>query len=241
MAIQDKYPTFLSDQRQFFDELITEDWDTYFSPEWDFTRTFEVERLFERVQPRRVLDVGCGVGFHDRVMAAYACVEQIDAIDYSERSVEKANATYPHPKVHRFAADFLTFAWERPYDLVVSFQVFEHFDRPDRYLARCAKLAAPGGRIAIVTPNRWRLDNVLRVLTLKKPLLSDPQHFREYTVGTLMRMARAHGLAYAGHFGSGLPDYGLWFLRRMSTAHRCAWGYRLPAIASNFCLLLKKV
>ena len=31
MPVQDRYQTFVEDQREFFDALITEDWETYFS------------------------------------------------------------------------------------------------------------------------------------------------------------------------------------------------------------------
>ena len=37
-STQEKYPEFLDDQRQFFDELITREWDTYQSPDWDRRR-----------------------------------------------------------------------------------------------------------------------------------------------------------------------------------------------------------
>src|SRR5882757_2544417 len=107
MSVHQRYPDFLSDQRQFFDELITEEWQTYFSEEWDATRRFEIEKIFEHFKPARILDVGCGVGFHDAEMARYDFVGEVDAFDYSEKSVAKANATYGHPKVNRFVANLL--------------------------------------------------------------------------------------------------------------------------------------
>ncbi len=45
-STQEKYPEFLSDQRRFFDELITEEWNTYQNADWDRSRRFEVDCLF---------------------------------------------------------------------------------------------------------------------------------------------------------------------------------------------------
>jgi hypothetical protein len=43
MAVHDRYPHFLKDQRNFFEELITKDRGTYTSKEWKFSRCFEVK------------------------------------------------------------------------------------------------------------------------------------------------------------------------------------------------------
>ena len=107
-STQEKYPTFLEDQRQFFDELITEEWDTYQSADWDRRRRLEVDSLFRLVTPRRVLDVGCGCGFHDVLMAERPGVEGVTGIDYSARSIEMAGHFYAHPKVSRGVEDIAT-------------------------------------------------------------------------------------------------------------------------------------
>src|SRR5687767_441287 len=98
MRVHERYTHYHEDQRQFFDELITEEWGTYISADWDTVRRHEVARLFAIVQPRRVLDIGCGCGFHDKVMAEYPFVERVDAFDYSAQSIVKAEEVYPHPK-----------------------------------------------------------------------------------------------------------------------------------------------
>jgi 2-polyprenyl-3-methyl-5-hydroxy-6-metoxy-1,4-benzoquinol methylase len=158
MSVHSRYQQLLHDQRQFFDELITEEWESYKSEAWDYSRRFEVSRLLRRMQPARILDIGCGCGFHDVQLARYDFVTRVDAIDYSSRSIEKANEAYPHPKVFRRVADFATDEIAPVYDLVVSFQVFEHLADPDPYFQYCLRARRPGGVIAIVTPNRRRLD-----------------------------------------------------------------------------------
>ena len=201
MPVQNRYSQFLPDQRQFFDELITEDWDTYQSEAWDYTRTFEVRQLFKRVQSVHILDVGCGCGFHDTVMAEYPFVEREDGIDYSEQSILRANAEYPHPKVHRRVADFTAFHPQRIYDLVVSFQVIEHLTNPDEYLAFCANVCKPQGVVAVWTPNRVRWVNRIRAIKRKPLELIDPMHFREYTAHEIFEMGKKFGLKPFGLFG----------------------------------------
>ena len=73
----ERYPQYLEDQRRFFDELVTEDWETYRNEDWDRSRRAEVDAVFRHVSPRTVLDVGCGMGFQDRYMAELPGVERV--------------------------------------------------------------------------------------------------------------------------------------------------------------------
>ncbi len=237
MPIQDRYQTFLDDQREFFDSLITEDWETYFSSSWDETRRYEVACLFERIKPATILDIGCGCGFHDREMAEYPFVQSVDAIDYSAKSIEKAEATYGHPKVQRWVSDFAVDAPARRYDLVVSFQVFEHLSKPESYFRFCRAACAPGGVVAIFTPNRERLSNRLRARRGLPPELLDPQHFKEYIAAEFIELGRSAGFGKAWYFGYGL--YGHKVVDWMSNYWRLRLGRALPAIASGLGIVLQ--
>src|SRR3546814_18303278 len=105
MAVQDRYQTFVQDQREMFDALITEDWETYLNSDWAQVRRFEVTCLFDHVRPETVLVVGCGCGFHDQVMAGYDLVREVHAIDYSAKCIERATESYPPATVTRRIAD----------------------------------------------------------------------------------------------------------------------------------------
>src|SRR5919198_1558461 len=89
-----RFPTYLEDQREFFDSLITEDWDSYHSAAWDRTRRAEVAEIMRVAPARRVLDVGCGCGFHDVVIAEHPDIVEVVAVDYSPRSIEVAEREY---------------------------------------------------------------------------------------------------------------------------------------------------
>jgi 2-polyprenyl-3-methyl-5-hydroxy-6-metoxy-1,4-benzoquinol methylase len=244
MPVQDRYPKYMEDQRAFFDEKITEEWKSYLSPDWDYSRIFEVRQLFRRVRPATVLNVGCGCGFQDIVMAEYPFVERVDAIDYSEQSVRKADAEYPHPKIRRSVQDFSTFSAEKPYDLVVSFAVFEHFSKPEEYMNSCVRNCGQSGVVAICTPNRLRIDNFLRVLKGEEPILSAVMHHREYTAKEIYLLGREFGLRPLGYFGYGINQFvvfGQVFLSKLSIQHRMWAGYFLKPLATELCVLMRKV
>src|SRR5262249_25274750 len=150
------------------------------SRDWELARQFEVGQLFGHVAPRRVLDVGCGCGYHDVLMAERPGVEEVTGVDYSERSVEVANREYPHPRVRRRVDNVFEMS-PGSYDLAVSFQVIEHLTDPVAFLRACARQVREGGWVAAATPNRRRLMNRLLALAGRTPVLADPQHFREYT------------------------------------------------------------
>jgi 2-polyprenyl-3-methyl-5-hydroxy-6-metoxy-1,4-benzoquinol methylase len=223
----------MKDQRVFFDELITEEWDTYVSEAWNYSRRFEVDRLFRKIQPATILDVGCGCGFHDQVMAEYDFVEKVDAIDYSEKSIRTAEMAYPHPKVRRIAATFEEFETEHKYDLVVSFQLLEHLCNPEEYLYFCAINCAP--YVAISTPNRLCLRNRIRLIAGKRPSLEDVMHYREYSVAQIQEMGRQHGLDHFYWFG-----YGLSAVKGLSPRANTCIGYSFPHLADRIVVVFKK-
>lgn len=238
MAVHDRYKSYQADQRAFFDALITEEWDSYFSEAWDQTRRYELEELFARIQPKVILDVGCGCGFHDPEMAARPFVQKVDAIDYSAESIKKADEAYPHPNVSRHASDFASFKPTQKYELVVSFQVFEHLDNTDEYFEFCRDVVADKGHIAIFTPNRLRYTNFKRKL-LGKPLeLLDPQHFTEYTVSDINALGAKFGFKPFASFGYGFEGLGL--AERLGHMGKLRLGARLPFLAHGICVILSR-
>jgi SAM-dependent methyltransferase len=234
-----RFPEYRSDQRIFFDQLITDHWDTYRSDDWDFSRRFEIEKLFGIVKPRSVLDIGCGCGFQDTEMANYDFVERVHAIDYSTKSIAKAEQTYPHPKVSRWVADFVELPTVYKYDLVASFQVFEHLSNPHAYLETCKGLLSEGGAMAICTPNWGRLDNRIRQWQGLEPTFVDPQHYREYTPALLRKLAVRHGYRPIGWFGCDITTLLLPSLNKLRYSQRLRVGYWLPHISRVFCMVFR--
>lgn len=238
MNVQSKYPKFATDQREIFDALISEEWHTYQSADWDATRRYEISQLFKRIRPKTILDIGCGCGFHDNEMAQYPFVQQVHAIDYSPKSIEKANEAYPHAKVRRWVGDLLVDKPNRTYDLVVSFQVFEHLADTGGYFRYCSEALNIGGHAAILTPNVGRLSNRARALRGLPPVYCDPQHFREYHCREITEIAAGHGFVEERKYGYGVS--GLRQLDRLPIGIRLKLGSLFPSIANGVCVVLRK-
>lgn len=237
---QTRYPEFMADQRRFFDEVITQDWDAYDNPRWELTRHFELDHLFRLVAPRRIIDIGCGCGWHDKWMAEQHGVTEVVGVDYSDKSIEAAERVYPHPQVHRFVADVR----ELPageFDLAVSFQVIEHLTDTGEFLRLSAAQVRPGGWIAVATPNRLRLANRIRKLFGLQIRLCDPQHHCEFIASELRALGEEQGLLYVAHFGYGMdvhmPRVG-WPVMPFSLGLNA--GYWLPALADCFMVIFRK-
>jgi 2-polyprenyl-3-methyl-5-hydroxy-6-metoxy-1,4-benzoquinol methylase len=240
MPVHKRYHDFVEDQREFFDELITEDWNAYISDDWDTARRYEIAKLFEFIKPETILDVGCGCGFHDLAMADYSFVKEVVGIDYSEKSILKANDAYPHPKVSRRVADLKCDVPRREYDLVVSFQVIEHLQDTRPFWEYCERACRSGGHIAIGTPNRNRLDNRLRFLQGKPSLLLDPMHAHEFTKHELIKNGREYGLIAKAHFGVLLSSLIYPWLTMKPYKRALEWGTRIPALASGMVTIFAK-
>ena len=237
MPIHERYRDFMSDQREFFDALISEEWDSYASKEWDETRRYEVATLFERIQPSSILDIGCGCGFHDQEIARYPFVERVVGIDYSSKSIEAANKHYPHEKVQRMASDLADLN-AGSYELVASWQVFEHLNDPGLYFSSAIRVLKQGGWMVIFTPNRLRLANVKRILKGEPVQYCDPQHFYEYVPKEIKKIGLDHGLQFVDWFGYQMS--GLKFIDRMGNSRRLRLGRKLPWLADLFCIVFKK-
>jgi 2-polyprenyl-3-methyl-5-hydroxy-6-metoxy-1,4-benzoquinol methylase len=214
--VHDKYKDspYFEDQRHFFDELITKDWDKYDSERWDRTRQMEVSRIFSIIRPIvgnrpiSVLDVGCGCGYHDSALAEQSGVTRVVGIDYSAASIQQANTHYPHAKVERLVVDVFSsvavsdlLTTHGSFDLVTSFQVIEHVPNPTELLAACARCARSSGYVAVVMPNRLRAQNLVRSLLGKELVSMDFLHYKEYTFDELTCLAAQAHLTPVGRFG----------------------------------------
>jgi 2-polyprenyl-3-methyl-5-hydroxy-6-metoxy-1,4-benzoquinol methylase len=106
----------------------------------------------------RVLETGCGVGYGTHFLARKA--RFVLGIDYSPPAIQYAAARYRAPNLafavmncHRMALP------DAAFDRIISFEMYEHLERPLDYLQECARLLRPGGELLLSTPNRatWEI------------------------------------------------------------------------------------
>jgi SAM-dependent methyltransferase len=97
------------------------------------------------------LDMGCGTGELTIALASMG-VGRITGVDFLPRSIETARAHAARMRAGnaRFVcADLHTWVPPQKYDVLLSFDAFEHIDEPRACLRKMKQLLAPGG-IAVV-------------------------------------------------------------------------------------------
>ena len=104
----------------------------------------------------RILDVGCGDGFHLSLLRKYGKPSwTLEGVDLDARAVE---ATTRRGLIARLGTiEEMDLDAER-YDVVYTIQTIEHVAAPDRILAAIRRVLKPGGRLIIVTDNTDSVD-----------------------------------------------------------------------------------
>jgi 2-polyprenyl-3-methyl-5-hydroxy-6-metoxy-1,4-benzoquinol methylase len=131
------------------------------------------------VSGRSVLDAGCGVGYGSAMLAEAGAAEVV-GVDLSDKAVQAAGAGAP-AGASFVVGDVHALAFEAArFDVVVCFEVIEHVDDQDQVIAELARVLAPGGVLAISSPNRDVYP------------AGNPHHLHEYVPEELRAALAAH-------------------------------------------------
>lgn len=135
---------------------------------YQVTKSLLEEALYG-IQGKSVLDLGCGDGvlsYH--IARSGGFVSGVDlceyAIEYAKKQTAQRGISINFSVQDACATAFLTSS----FDAVVSNEVIEHLDEPERLLREIERVLKPGGIAVISTPIR----------VTKKPL--DPHHAHEW-------------------------------------------------------------
>ena len=134
---------------------------------------------------KRVLDYGCGSGYGTREIAENALA--ITGVDVADDAIADATAAFQRDNLAFRTIDpekRLPFD-DASFDVVLSFQVFEHVVDADRYLGEIRRVLAPGGRLILATP-----DRSTRLLPGQRPW--NRWHVREYDRRSLHEAMARH-------------------------------------------------
>ena len=130
-----------------------------FVPEQDQGRLIEVEHVSryrwaaQVAKDRLVLDAGCGTGYGSRLLAAGGAREVI-GVDIARAVLETVAPAMPE-SVHLQVGDLRKLDLEDDaFELVVCFEVIEHFEDPFIVLDELVRVLAPGGLLLLSSPNR---------------------------------------------------------------------------------------
>ena len=132
---------------------------------------------------KRVLDYGCGSGYGSAQIAEDA--DHVTAVDVAADAIDHARAHFQRDNLDFLTidpAERLPFA-DASFDVVLSFQVFEHVSDTSHYLSEIRRVLRPGGKLVLITP-----DRSTRLLPFQKPW--NRWHVHEYGKRGLEKMLR---------------------------------------------------
>jgi SAM-dependent methyltransferase len=98
-----------------------------------------------------VLEAGCGEGYGADLLARDAAA--VVGLDYDVRTAAHVARAYPAVRVIRGNLAALPLR-SSTVDVVANLQVIEHLWDQEGFLAECARVLRPGGRLLVTTPNR---------------------------------------------------------------------------------------
>jgi SAM-dependent methyltransferase len=113
-------------------------------------------------------------------------------LDVDEAGVERALAAgFDAHRADAADASALAELGLEPAELVIAGEVIEHVERPGQLLDALHLLVAPGGRLAVTTPNAASLLNPLAAAARYE--LINPDHVSFYSWYTLVNLIERHG------------------------------------------------
>jgi 2-polyprenyl-3-methyl-5-hydroxy-6-metoxy-1,4-benzoquinol methylase len=120
----------------------------------------EAKRLLELCKDlpddARILDVGCGDGFHLNLLKQYGKASwTLEGVDIDKRAAQMAEKS--GLKVHIGTIEELDLP-KNSYDLAFMIQTIEHVEKPEKVLSATRKVLKPNGKLVVVTDNTDSFD-----------------------------------------------------------------------------------
>jgi SAM-dependent methyltransferase len=133
----------------------------------------------------RVLDYGCGSGYGSALIAETA--SHVTAVDIADDAVAHACANFSRSNLvfRQVSSDNSLPFGNATFDVVLSFQVFEHVRDTDQYLSEIRRVLTPHGTLVLITPDRR-----VRLFPFQRPW--NRWHVREYSPHAAERLLRGH-------------------------------------------------
>lgn len=105
---------------------------------------------------KKILDISCGEGYGSYLLSKWGSKEVI-GIDISDEAIRKANKNFKNENLKYIVQDAtkLTELEDNYFDLIVSFETFEHIKKCDEYLKEVKRVAKKDATIIISCPNDY--------------------------------------------------------------------------------------
>jgi len=139
-------------------------------------------------QGDRILEIGCGIG--SIVFELSKQGYDIIGTDISQEAIAYGLKKYADIKLEVQPAELLPYE-DRSFDIVLSFDLFEHIAQIDRHVAEVFRLLKNDGYYLFQTPNKY--SNVIFETLTKKSLKWRRAHPSLHTPRHLIRRLTGHG------------------------------------------------
>ena len=136
-----------------------------------------------------VLEIGTGTGgmLHTLLQRGV----RARGVEINEALIAESRTWFGELPVQRVDGVALPFA-DASFDVVVSFDVFEHIPDSDAHLREVVRVLRPGGRYLVQTPSKWP-NTVFETIRWKSVTRWRADHCALHTPGQLRRRLEAHG------------------------------------------------
>lgn len=128
---------------------------------WHTRRFREVKDLLSRIEPRKILDVGCHGGLFTNEIAGYYKQSAICGIDISPSAIKFARSKY-RSKI-RFGvgrAERIPYPNDS-FDLVTCLEVMEHVDNPTEVVGEIKRVLKEKGHFIVLVPTENLLFKII--------------------------------------------------------------------------------
>lgn len=148
--------------------------------------------LAKPLDPKSILDAGCGEGFTMNRLNENSVGREIEGIEFSEDAIKLGKNLFPTLKFRQGSV------YEMPYkknsfDLVVCTEVLEHIDDPEKVLKELIRVSK--NYLIVSVPNEpfFMMSNFLRGKNLTR-LGNDPGHINHWTFMSFIDFLKKNGL-----------------------------------------------
>jgi len=183
------------------DWLVTKESDAFFE---QALRYPDIAQVISRLQPKRLLDVGCGSGYLAKLLKEGVPGLVVHGVDISSVALERARHHVDQVWQVDLDKNDLPVSSEQ-YDTVTCIEVLEHLYDPDHAIGEIARVLSSGGCAVVTVPNlaywRYRLD-LLRGRV--PPPAIDPRHLHQFDQRLLAETFGRSDLKLAAITGHGL-------------------------------------
>ena len=136
----------------------------------------------------RILEIGCGIGTVVHELSEKG--HDITGIDISGEAIEYGRKKYSDIRLEVQAAETLPYE-DESFEVVLSFDLFEHIAAIDKHISEVRRVLGPGGYYLFQTPNRY--SNIIYETLWTKSLQWRQYHPSLHSPGQLRRRMARHG------------------------------------------------